>query len=232
MPICQAQQTAATGASSKSHPPKTEQLWLEAESGKISLPLRLGKDEAASGGQHIYMPAGKATYAFTIAKPGTYRVWGRVLATGGADNSFFISMDGGEKFKWNHNALKSTWQWEAVKNDKLKEVAQFKLAAGNHTLTVGYHEDGSRFDQLLITDDLQLNPAAQATSAATTLYLEAENGNVTPPMQVEEQAAASGGKYVWIPDQFSTYEFRYPSRARTKYGGGCWRRMDTLILFW
>lgn len=140
-------------------------LWLEAEAASSSSPMLRQTDTAASGGQYVRVAAGsnstsappatgRAALTFTVASPGSYKVWGRVIAPTTSDDSFWVRMDGGTWIKWNEIALGSTWHWDEVHDaDNGNQVAGFALAAGSHTLEIAYREDGTRLDRLLVTND-------------------------------------------------------------------------------
>ncbi len=76
------------------------------------------------------------------------------------DDSFWVRMDGGSWIRWNEVALGSSWHWdEAHNSDAGDAVVTFNLAAGSHTLTFAYREDGARLDRLLITNDTTFIPS-------------------------------------------------------------------------
>src|SRR3954469_6225425 len=89
-------------------------LFIEAEgtdnisndAAKISSPLLVKDDPAASVGRYITVATGfnsqaappgneegTATYHFNLGTGGTYRVWGRVIAPSLNDDSFWVRMD-------------------------------------------------------------------------------------------------------------------------------------------
>jgi hypothetical protein len=148
-------------------------LFFEAESGAITSPLQKASDASASGGQFITVAAGnnsqttppttgRATYDFSVNTPGTYKVWGRVMAPTNSDDSFWVSMDGGAFVKWNdifNRAGGTTWKWDDVRNsDNSNAVVTFNLGTGSHQLVVAYREDGAKLDRILVTSDLASIP--------------------------------------------------------------------------
>ena len=87
-------------------------MWLEAESGSLTSPMQVRSDGAASGGQYIEVASGNnstgsvpsnghATYSFSVPSTGTYKVWGRVIATSYGNDSFWVRMDSGIWARWN-----------------------------------------------------------------------------------------------------------------------------------
>jgi hypothetical protein len=150
--------------------PPAARVWVEAESGPESAPMQELADGAASGGAYVAVAAGNnsqslppsvghATLAFDAPSAGTYKIWGRVIAPTDGDDSFWVRLDGGSWIKWNNIALGSAWHWDEVHNsDSGGQVVTFALAAGSHTLSIAYREDGTRLDRLLVTSDLAFVP--------------------------------------------------------------------------
>jgi hypothetical protein len=143
-------------------------LYREAESGTIGAPLRILNDKSASGGKYLTVAAGKnsldvppsngrASYAFTVAAAGSYRLWGRVIAPTTADDSFWVRIDGGNWVKWSSVALGASWHWDQVRDGDHGNAPV--VAAGSHTVQVAYREDGTQLDRLLLTDDASFVPA-------------------------------------------------------------------------
>jgi hypothetical protein len=151
-------------------PPMAVRVFKEAEAGTISAPMQTASDALASGGAYITVAAGNdskdaapatghSAIAFDVPASGTYRVWGRVIAGSKEDDSFWVRVDGGPWVKWNDVAVGTSWHWVVVEDDATAAVATFELAAGSHTLTVAYREDGARLDKLLITNDASFTPS-------------------------------------------------------------------------
>jgi hypothetical protein len=153
-------------------------VWIEAEStrervaGPITPPLLIKDDVAASNGSYVEVAAGNnsqaaaptvegvARYAFNVPAAGAFRIWGRVMAPTTADDSFWVRVDGGTPVRWNGIAPGAAWHWTQVRQEGAANPASFALAAGDHTLEVGYREDGTRLDVLVVTDDTGYNPTA------------------------------------------------------------------------
>jgi hypothetical protein len=160
-----------------------ETIWVEAEAarhglgGKITSPLLILDDAAASHGSYVEvlagndsktsMPAAEGVTALTfdVAASGTFRIWARVIAANDGNDSFWVKMDGGSAIKWNEIPLGSAWHWVLVQAEGAGSPAQFSLAAGSHTLSIGYREDGTKLDTLVVTSDTSFNPNATLTGA-------------------------------------------------------------------
>jgi poly(beta-D-mannuronate) lyase len=189
-------------------------IWIEAESGSITSPMQVGTDAAASGGSYIAVAVGNnsnssppttgvATYNFNVTAAGTHKVWARVIAPTTSDDSFWMRMDGGAWIRWNEVSLGSSWHWDDLRNsDAGNAVVTFNLSAGSHTFQVGYREDGTLLDRLLITNDLTFIPTgtgpsmcvtATAGSAWQNTPFSSQTGTFTAEFDVTPSAAPING---------------------------------------
>lgn len=164
----------ATSSSQSCTPSTTVTVRAEAESGTETAPMQVGSDANASGGQYVAVAAGNsseasppsagyATIPFSVPSAGTYTVWGRVIAPTVDSDSFWVRVDSGAWTKWNDIAAGSSWHWANVTDDNASDARVLvNLAAGNHTLTFAYREEGTRLDRVLVTNDLSLVPSGVA----------------------------------------------------------------------
>jgi hypothetical protein len=151
-------------------PPDPVTVTAEAESGTVTAPLRVLADAGASGGQYVTVAAGNNSQSsapsngstvipFTVSAAGTYKIWGRAIAPTDSDDSFWVRVDGGSWINWNDIAPGNAWHWANVESDAAGNAPVLvNLAAGAHTITFAYREDGARLDRVLITNDLNLVP--------------------------------------------------------------------------
>jgi len=187
----------------------TLRIWLEAEEGYLEIPMESNSDGTASAGEYIWVPngggsGGKAEYTFEIPLAGDYVIWGRVLAPDGGDDSFFVSIDDGDYSLWD-TRQSSTWVWDKVRNRGGPNPVVYYLEAGEHVLTIGQREDGTRIDRILITDDLGYVPEGLGDGGTVpptpvNIWLEAEDGYVEGPMALGSDENASAGEYIWVPN--------------------------------
>ena len=138
--------------------------WLEAEKATLTAPWAIVRDSRASGGAAIVVPfgtnsiaappsGGRARFKFTLAKAGSYRIWGRTLTTSTSRDSMWIRVNNGPWQVWSGLAIGTSWLWEDVNAPAaVLEPATFALGAGAQTVDVAYREGGGRLDRLLITD--------------------------------------------------------------------------------
>ena len=144
-------------------------IWLEAESGSVTTPMKIKEDYTASAGYYVVTDTGKntssapengrTTYNFEITEEGTYKIWARVIAASGDDDSFWIKIDENEWVSWNEIERGEEWIWDEVHDSNNNDtVVSYNLTPGTHTLTVTYREDGTLLDKFLITNDTTFNP--------------------------------------------------------------------------
>ena len=135
---------------------------IEAEDGDINNSMVASADNNASSGMFIWAPnggvsGGYAEYSFDVEEAGNYIVWGRVQSPNGDDNSFYVSMDGGADSLWD-TTISSSWVWNRVSHRNGSDPVVYNLSMGNHTLVIKQREDGTKLDEIIITDDLSLRP--------------------------------------------------------------------------
>lgn len=153
---------------------RADTVWIEAEAavvpseGTLTPPLQIRDRDDASGGSFIEVATGSnstgtppvngvATYRVFIHNPGSYRVWGRVIAPDSASDSFWIRANGGSWLKWNAMSLGDTWHWAPVKVDG--KPAAFTLDGGAYNVVqIAYREDGTKLDTLVLSDDSGFDP--------------------------------------------------------------------------
>jgi len=136
-----------------------EYLWFEAERFvKEGSNFNIISDPAASNGKYITVRAGVQslnsppllqedllTIPFKAEYDTTYNVFARINCPTYDDDSFWITVDNNQFY--NANGLKTnSWEW--------KKLNSYELSKGNHTLQIGYREDGACLDKLCITNDL------------------------------------------------------------------------------
>jgi hypothetical protein len=121
----------------------------------------------ASGQQYVASDAaeqGSVTFTVNLAEAGDYVIWARVLAPTLSQNSFFVSVDGGEKQVF-HLAEDSigVWQWNVVHGraggaGSTLNPRIFTLPSGTHSITFRAREAGAGLDQIFVTNDLAFAP--------------------------------------------------------------------------
>ncbi|HQQ75779.1 MAG TPA: hypothetical protein PLB01_00370 [Thermoanaerobaculia bacterium] len=125
------------------------------------------------------IPAGTASWTFTVANATTVRVWANVWTGDAQSDSWHTRMDGGPWATFD-SSLDSGWPappvWNWVKVNArapFENPRLFAVAAGQHTLTFGGREIGSLLRDVYVTNDPSfmpppfVPPAATATPTAT-----------------------------------------------------------------
>ena len=133
-----------------------EFVWLEAELGQVGSDWDVVDDAQASNGKYVTVKAGTQslsaaptgsqgllTIPFTIQEAGSFSIFARMNCPTADDDSFWVKMDNGE-FQMHNGLGTSGWEW--------KRLTHVKLSAGDHTLTMGYREDGARLDKICISN--------------------------------------------------------------------------------
>ncbi|MBV6648054.1 MAG: T9SS type A sorting domain-containing protein, partial [Cyclobacteriaceae bacterium] len=144
-----------------SAPSGVSAAFIEAESGTLESPMQAFGDVNASNGQYVgvtgvsstgSVPATGKTSLSVDLEAGTYKIFGRVLATDGGSDSFWVSVDGGTAYKWNSIQLSTTYIWDEVHDaDNSNTVVTWTLSAGSHTIDFYYRESNTRLDRVYIT---------------------------------------------------------------------------------
>ena len=207
-----------------------ENIWLEAEAGRLGAPMANDGDGSASAGMAIGVPngtgsfsspdslAGYAEYRFEIQTSGNYVVWGRVLAPTGKDDSFFAAMDSGEFVRWN-TQRGNQWTWDEIGTSS-QDPMVFSLEQGEHTLYIMQREDGTYLDKILITADMAFVPEGKGpvvNTPVTHFEVEAEDGILSGPFQIDEDAGASAGRFVLAPNGAGTFPSASASAGLAEY---------------
>ncbi|MGB0384737.1 MAG: SdrD B-like domain-containing protein [Ardenticatenaceae bacterium] len=204
-----------------------EGTMIEAEDGDLIGPrFAIGDDPAASGGQYIHVPNGlgnsysfhtkdRAEYCFTVSEAGTYRIKGLVYAETGADNSFFVQVDGQPA---------SGYLWEFGKNTNYDEdfvsdrngadPVEVELTPGDHLISIMLREDGARLDKIFLELVEGDGGGGGGDPTCGPLLQEAEDGSLMGNFVVGDDAAASGGQYVHVPNgQGNSYTLNSQQRV-------------------
>ncbi|MEK6794869.1 MAG: hypothetical protein AABZ39_08840 [Spirochaetota bacterium] len=133
---------------------------MEAESGICTSPMTVETDELASGEKYIVTPrsagenTGDCLLSFTVAIPGDYTIFARVIAEDSRSDSIFVIVDNGMPITWDVKNC-SSWQYDGIR-DRIEKAVNYKqrytftLAQGKHTLTLRNREGGLKIDTIII----------------------------------------------------------------------------------
>ena len=132
-----------------------ESIFLETECGDHGSDWQLVRDDQASGGAYLTIRSGlnsmneapaddesTITLLFSVSQGGEYFLFAKASGPTEDDDSIWLKFDDGE-FETANGLGTIGWQWVPV--------ASAELAAGDHTLTITYREDGLLLDKLNLT---------------------------------------------------------------------------------
>jgi hypothetical protein len=218
----------------------SETFWIEGEAGrgganaKITSPLLIKDDNAASNGSYLEvlagndskttMPAseGVTSLNFITEGSGTFRIWARVQAPTDGDDSFWVKMDNGSAIKWNEIPLGSSWHWVLVKAEGASNPATFSLSAGAHTLNIAYREDGTRLDAVVVTSDNAFDPTATLTGAPATPILDGNFDAATSTTVMVSWNAVPGAQSYTVRREGNIVATGVTGHTFTSSTGGCY----------
>ncbi|MEJ2157364.1 MAG: hypothetical protein P8X96_18700 [Desulfobacteraceae bacterium] len=197
-------------------------IWIEAEDGDIFAPMEIAGAPDASAEGYIWAPegsgkfykpsddGGRAEYRFDVPSEGDYVVWGRVFATDGGSDSFYVSVDGSDQLAWHTKQSESDrWTWDVVSLRRASDDRNasnplvYHLEAGLHTITFEQREDGTRLDRILVTNKLSLTAVElemMLSGEEVNIWIEAEEGDIAVPMEIAGSPDASAEGYIWAPE--------------------------------
>lgn len=130
--------------------------WLEAECGTVGSLWNVETDTTAANNKYLTIQpgnnssgsapgaTGQLAYTFNVRESGTYYLWLRVMCPDINGDSFWLKMDNGSFSYWNEIIKSTAWAWA-------KAPSTYALTAGNHTLSIGYREDGAKLDKMWIS---------------------------------------------------------------------------------
>jgi hypothetical protein len=146
-----------TGKSTFPEPDTTniESVFYEVECATHGSEWNVVEDSQASNGQYLTIKSGlnssnaaptksegSVQIPFTVSRNSTYYLFARVNCPSADDDSFWVKIDDGE-FEAANGLRTTGWDWV--------QLAVTELAAGEHTLTLTYREDGALIDKIGIT---------------------------------------------------------------------------------
>ena len=137
-------------------------ILLQSAQGELHMPMQLVADVNAVDGKFMIAPegpnhqelnkGGDVTFKFNVTEAGDYYLWVRAHWCCSCGNSLGVSFDGVEEKTSIEDGIFQTWHWVRLK------PALTRVSAGAHVLVVKSREDGSGFDQVLLTQDADYRP--------------------------------------------------------------------------
>ena len=140
-------------------PPGTVEQFYEAECATVGANWQDTGTPAASGGHYVSAipgmqnvagpptdPASTLVLPFEVAADGEFHIYARLSCPTADDDSFYLKVDDGDYVLLN-GLVTTGWEW--------RDFDTYALAAGAHTLTIAFREDGANLDKIAISDFAQ-----------------------------------------------------------------------------
>jgi hypothetical protein len=152
--------------------------WLEAECAIVGINWDTKNDVEASNGYYVTAKSGIESISqapstidglisipFSVNSNDSYSVFGRLNCPTYNNDSYWVKMDNGSFQNYN-GLITSGWQWIKYNN--------YELTAGEHTLTIGYRENGAKLDKILVSNYPDL-PAGLGSEASNSCQITGVN---------------------------------------------------------
>ena len=138
-----------------------EPIVIEAEDGQNDAG-NIIENEMASGGKHVeFSKTSKSKVCvieFEVSADGTYQLWAEAQGLNGNADSFFVTIDKGEKLTWDVKHDKEKMVKQAMTQRYVKEDGKnsnkaiiVELSKGKHSIKIANRESGARLDKIYIT---------------------------------------------------------------------------------
>jgi hypothetical protein len=157
---------------------------MKAETAMLGTPMVSGNesginffwtpDQNGSLYQNNDSAAGTAYLNFAVSQSNQYKVYAKVNAPNGSDNSFHVRVTQNNFpvtnfFEW-HIDVTNGFEWrELTHTSNTAEVAFFLAGNNTYTLEVKTREDGTKMSDIVMTGDPNFDPSTYSTAVKTTL---------------------------------------------------------------
>lgn len=138
-------------------------ILMQGAQAELHAPMQFVADANAVDGKFMVAPegpnhqeinkGGDATFKFSVVAAGDYYLWVRAHWCCSCGNSLGVSLDGVEQKAGIEDGIFQSWHWVRLKQPLPR------MTAGAHQLVVKSREDGSGFDQALLTLDADYRPS-------------------------------------------------------------------------
>ncbi len=171
-------------------------VWVEAESGTLDLPMTQQDDIEASDNKYIVVipyvdeygqgnnEQGTASYNVYIPVSGTYKVWLRVYAPSGVSNSCYVSVNNSQEYRWDFNA-RDYWQWVSYEDRNT-----FSLPSGFVDFVIHNRESGTQIDKILLTRNESYTPTNEGEETQPFSFITNASGLARTEITFGLQAGA------------------------------------------
>ncbi|WP_157976091.1 PKD domain-containing protein [Lewinella sp. IMCC34191] len=189
-----------------------DEFWLEAECASVGAKWSVKASSAASNGSYVVVengnsysapPADRASnqvsFSVTTASAGAYRLFARILAASGQDDSFYLRVNGGGWYAWSRGLSGDPgFVWREYPEGSIN------LQAGTNTIDIAFREDGLQLDKLYLTG-MNTTPSGYGgvddncedlADDGTDEWLEIECGDLGSGWSTASSPAASNDTYI------------------------------------
>jgi hypothetical protein len=179
----------------------TATRWIEAEDGKLTLPMQASSETGAAGGKYMVVPSNgitlpapvptdppHAVYNLTLPGVAYYHIWARVQMPDTGAHSFYMALDS-DNYEYMGGPEVAGWQWVKMKSN-------VKLVEGEHQLKIRYRQSRVKIDKFMFTTDTSLTPSGLGIEQH---WMESEDATIVSPMQIyTDDVVASRAKYISV----------------------------------
>lgn len=132
----------------------TTAIWMEAESGVYTNPMKRRADATASGGLHVRSPVpeiGTLTLPFHLDRSDYYVIWARGRALDLTDDELYYSIDGGPEKIWKTSDGGPDWKWSPLEE-------AHDLTSGDHKIVFRGRGTNVIVDVAVVTNIVDFDP--------------------------------------------------------------------------
>ncbi len=166
--------------------PAATLVFLEAESGTATLPMKREADPSASGGMLInsgmVVEAGQLSLTFTAPAGPAWQIWARVQVPEGGEASLAVSLDGAlsviSGLDAGDEAWSGKWIWARLRDEDGNPEA-FAFTGSPQTLVLRPQQSLKGLDRLILSADPLFMPAGEIPPSGDYVTLTRQPGDVT-----------------------------------------------------
>ncbi|THH40462.1 putative Ig domain-containing protein [Neolewinella litorea] len=202
-------------------PAAASDFWLEAECAQVGSGWTKESSGNASNGSYVVFKNGdsyntppaddaanRVRFVVAGASAGNYRLFARIDARTGLDDSFWVRLNNGAWYKWSGGIDQGVgFAWNELPGTPLA------LKEGTNTVDFAFREDGTRLDKIYLTAGGSRPNGTGSTATncgaaegSTTFWFEAECGSLGSGWETFAATAASNAKYVMFTGDRRTSE--------------------------
>lgn len=92
------------------------------------------------------------TIPVTVDTTAGYKIFGRIIAPNDTTDAFWVRVNGGTWYNWDHLDTVTTWTWKRVyDSDNFDTPIAFPLDSGLNHIDIAYKDDGVKLDKIFVT---------------------------------------------------------------------------------